>query len=98
MVETLGTRIKQLRLNKQLNQQQLADLLGCTSSVISAYELDSRKPSLNILVKLSKILETSTDYLLIGSQVKTNPNLIDVTALTEREKTAIKQLIEVMKK
>ncbi|MFR3008340.1 MAG: helix-turn-helix domain-containing protein, partial [Pseudoruminococcus massiliensis] len=40
-----GNRLKTLRIKKKLTQQQLADLLGLTKSVISAYENGLRYPA-----------------------------------------------------
>ncbi|MDF2542700.1 MAG: family transcriptional regulator [Herbinix sp.] len=94
----LGDKIKQLRINKQLSQTQLSKLLKCSSSVVSAYEQNLRKPSLENLVKLSYIFGVSTDYLLGLNTTNRDPNLIDVSALTESQRIAIKQLIESIKK
>ena len=92
----LGERIKQLRINKQLNQKQLASLLDCSSSVVSAYESNIRKPSLDNLIALARIFNVSTDYLL--GNANRDPNLVDISALNESQRTAIKQLIESIKK
>ena len=59
-----GDTLKRLRLQGGLTQQQLADRLGVTKSVISYYELQERYPSPEILVKLASIFHVSTDYLL----------------------------------
>lgn len=98
MNQTLGDRIKQLRVNRNLNQTDLAKLIGCTSSIISAYELNERKPSIKILIKISTYFNVSTDYLLGLNQNTRDPNIIDLSALTESQRTAIKQLIESIKK
>lgn len=92
----LGDRIKQLRLNKNLNQIQLAKLMDCSSSMVSAYESGVRKPSIDNLLSLARIFNVSTDYLL-GNSTR-DPNLVDISALTESQRTAIKQLIESIKK
>lgn len=46
----LGSRIKTLRIERRLTQQQLANLLGVTKAVVSAYELGSRSPSYDCLL------------------------------------------------
>ncbi|MDF2540855.1 MAG: HTH-type transcriptional regulator [Herbinix sp.] len=94
----LGNRIKQLRLNKQLSQQQLSQLIDCTSSSVSAFEQGTRNPSIDTLKSLSRVLGASTDYLLGLNTKNRDPNLIDVSALTESQRIAIKQLIESIKK
>lgn len=59
-----GLKLKELRLNAGLTQQQLAAQLGVTKSVISYYELQERYPSPEILIKIASIFHVSTDYLL----------------------------------
>ena len=39
-----GNRLKQLRIREGYTQQQLADKLGVTKSVVSYYELQERYP------------------------------------------------------
>lgn len=63
-------RIKILREEFNFTQQDLADRLECSKSVIGLYESETRKPSLEILVKLSEIFECSIDYLLGKSDIR----------------------------
>ena len=55
---------KELRLSKRLTQTQLAARLGVKKSIISAYETDSRPPSLDMLIKYAREFHVTTDYLL----------------------------------
>ena len=59
-----GTRLKALRKQAGLTQQQLAAQLGITKSVVSFYELQARSPSPEVLAKLAQIFHVSADYLL----------------------------------
>ena len=59
-----GNTLKKLRTESGYTQQQLADRLGVTKSVVSYYELQERYPSPDILIKLASIFHVSTDYLL----------------------------------
>lgn len=90
----LGNTLKALRLKKKLTQAQLAQKLGLTKSVISAYETGLRMPSYDVLINISKTFEVSTDYLL-GQELK---NTIDLSGLSDDEKTVLLNLIKVMKK
>lgn len=56
--------IKIARIKKGLTQEQLAEKLGLTNLTISGYEVGRTKPSLEVLIKLSDILEVSVDELL----------------------------------
>ena len=78
-----GNRLKQLRIDARLTQQELANQIGLTKSVVSYYELQERSPSPEILIKLAKIFHVSTDYLL-GLDVKTAQHL-DVSGLTNED-------------
>lgn len=90
----LGTNLKNLRVKKNLTQAQLAQKLGITKSVISAYETGLRLPSYDILIHIAKIFNVSTDYLL-GVEKK---HEIDLSGLSEEEVKALLALIEAMKK
>ena len=89
----MGNRIKKLRLSKGYTQQNLADMLKVTKSVISAYETGQRSPSYEILIGLSTIFNVTTDYLLGVS----NGKLVDISGLTEDEQSALIRLINAMK-
>jgi transcriptional regulator with XRE-family HTH domain len=60
----IGKRIKDMRLKKGMNQQQLGDLLGVTKVSICGYENGTRTPGLETFCKMADIFETTTDYLL----------------------------------
>lgn len=57
-------RIRDLREDKDLTQKQMSDLLHCSQQVYSNYELGQRDIPTEILIKLSKIHNVSTDYIL----------------------------------
>ena len=62
--------IKQLREENNWTQADLANKLGCAISSIAMYEKEDRKPSLEVLVKLSEIFNCSIDYLLCKTDKK----------------------------
>lgn len=63
-------RIKKLREEFGYTQQDLANKLNGSKSVIGLYESETRKPSLEILVKLSEIFNCSIDYILCKTDIK----------------------------
>lgn len=63
-------RIKILREEFKYTQQDLANKLESSKSVIGLYENETRKPSLEILVKLSEIFNCSIDYLLGKTDIR----------------------------
>lgn len=89
-----GNKLKTLRMRNNLTQAQLAQKLGVTKSVISAYENDLRLPSYDILIAIARIFKVSTDYLLNVE----NKNDIDLSGLSQEEISALLNLIKVMKR
>ena len=57
-------KLKQLRVEKNLTQEQVAKVIGVTKSCYSNYEQGLREPSLEIFIKLCKFFDVSADYLL----------------------------------
>lgn len=57
-------RIKELRLSKRLTQKDISKKLEISQSLYSLYENSKREISIEILFKLSKIYNTSIDYIL----------------------------------
>ena len=66
--------LKNLRKDAGLTQKELADKVGVTNSTISFYEQEERSPSVDMIIRLSKIFNVSVDYLL-GIDQKRNINL-----------------------
>ena len=88
-----GNVLKTLRLKVNFTQAQLAQKLGLTKSVISAYETSLRLPSYDVLIHIAKIFNVSTDYLL-GLDHKQE---IDLSGLSHDEIDALLSLIKAMK-
>ena len=63
-MNTIGKRIRALRLDKKMTQLELARLLKTTQDSISLWEKDKRLPTTQNLIELTKILKVSADYLL----------------------------------
>jgi transcriptional regulator with XRE-family HTH domain len=57
-------RIRNLREDRDLTQQDLANLLNCTQACYSHYESGKRDIPTEVLTKLADFYSVSTDYLL----------------------------------
>lgn len=53
----LGARIKELRKNKKYTQDKFAELIGIDAKHLSRVECSRTQPSLNLLNKISQVLE-----------------------------------------
>lgn len=74
----VGERIKTLRLMMNLTQQELADKLGVSKSIISAYEKGIRSPSFESLIYLSDVFGVEVGRLF-GDQIPPKKLYIDFT-------------------
>ncbi|WP_314587893.1 helix-turn-helix transcriptional regulator [Paenibacillus terrigena] len=59
-------RIKTLRLERNMTQQELGDLLGVTAQAVSKWETGLSTPDITLLPKISKLFSCSIDSLLFG--------------------------------
>lgn len=62
----LGNTIRTARIKKGLSQEQLAELVGITPTHLKHIESEHRKPSIEVLFRLSKILNLSLDSLIFS--------------------------------
>ena len=57
-------RIHNLRCDRDLTQQEVADYLVCNRQVYARYERGQREIPVSMVIKLAKLYNTSTDYIL----------------------------------
>lgn len=57
-------KIRDVREDHDLTQQQVAEYLMCDQSLYSKYERGERDVPLNIMIKLAQFYKTSIDYLV----------------------------------
>lgn len=72
----LGEKIKMARKSQRMTQAELADRLGVHRSTVANYELFRRKPSVTEVRQIAKILHVDVNYLLEGSEVDTQDDLL----------------------
>jgi len=76
----LGARLKALRFEKHMTQNEISQRVGVSKAMISSYELEQRSPSYEVLIKLAALFNVSTDYLLGVEKTAMNYN-----GLSDRE-------------
>lgn len=101
-------RLKNLRKEAGLTQVDVAEKLGISQPAYASWERGIKKPTQDNLVKLSKILYVSVDYLLGNTENRQTSDVLEdiellfrmnSKGLTEEEKEIFKkELIEFMKK
>ena len=65
-----GMRIADLRKQKGLTQEQLADHLEISTSHLGKIERGHQGLSIDLLLQISFYLGTSTDYILLGCNIR----------------------------
>ena len=61
-----GKRIQQLRKERELTQEQLAEKLNVSQNTIAKIESGLRRPSIDFLLEISEFFNVSTSYLVFG--------------------------------
>lgn len=64
-------RMRNLREDNDLTQQQIAMLLGTSQTMYARYERGANEMPIRHLIKLARYYDVSTDYLLGLTSVKT---------------------------
>ena len=67
-VETIGQRIRFLRLKHNMTQKNLAAALHVSESTVSYWECGKTEPSIMFIIQLVVLFQTSLNYLIIGNE------------------------------
>lgn len=81
----MGMRIKQCRKAKKLTQEQLAEYVDISPHYLYEIERGTKAVSLPILADIAVTLQTSLDYLILG----TNPNQVEYSYTDELQELLI---------
>ena len=89
-----GDRLKELRNNKGLTQEQLGEMLGVKKAVVCLYEKERRNPSIESIIDMVQIFGVTADYLL-GTEClikEVTDNDVKTYAFTKEEVAFIQEL------
>ena len=89
MDKTIGKRIAELRKNKGLKQENLAEMIGVSGQAVSKWENDQSCPDISLLPQLAQILGVTVDELLSGKKEE----ISTVQVLPEEERKNIKDMM-----
>ena len=67
-IEKVGEQIAVLRKSKGLTQSELGERIGVSFQAVSKWERGETLPDITLLPDLAKILETTIDFILLGSE------------------------------
>lgn len=67
---TFGERLYELRRDKNISQEELAELLDVSRQSISKWENDKAYPEMTRLLFMSEYFDVSLDYLMRGTEIE----------------------------
>ena len=98
----IGKRIAEARINLNITQEQLEELSGFSVSTISRFETGGTQPSIENLIKLSKVLNVGIDYFLYDliphNETSQSPTVKDaVTVLSQMNERQAQYMLDIIK-
>ncbi|MGU3473906.1 helix-turn-helix domain-containing protein [Paenibacillus sp. D51F] len=106
MTLTMGDRLRELRLNKNMSQEEVSKKIGITRSAYSHYEINNRQPVYETLIKLATFFEVSLDYMIGGeqnqSEAQVAPETFEILRIlsgmdAEKRQRSIDRMMDVLK-
>ena len=88
-MEYFGDKLRALRMEKKLTQNDLAARLGIVGASVSSYEKSKQYPSVEVLIQLCQIFDVSADYLIGLSDDKN----FNTSTLTDEQLQIVLRLI-----
>lgn len=67
-----GKQIKQIRIDKNLTQEEMANMLSVSRQAISNWENNKNLPDLELLILISKVFSITLDHLILGGNDMNN--------------------------
>lgn len=101
-------RLKQLRNEKNLLQEDLGKVIGVSGRAIGNYENEKRKMSSEIILRLADYFGVSSDYLLCKTDIRNSEELkeipfanaggLDINGLDEEDLKELQKQVDYIKK
>lgn len=89
----IACKIKILRKKFKLTQSELAKELNLTRSAVNSWEMGITTPFVEYIIKLARLFNVSTDYILDMPQTKT----IAVDGLSDKEVASLVEIVNCYK-
>ena len=88
-MQYFGMKLKALRQERGVTQKEQAEAMGLATATISSYETGGNYPSADVLIRLCRYFQVSSDYLLGLNDIKT----FNMNDLTDEQYQTITSLI-----
>lgn len=92
-----GQRLQELRKQKGLSQQQLADALKVSQAAINNWERGKREPSIAMIETVADYFSCSGSYLMGWEEEEVQNTGLDETEFSEEELNEIQNYIQFIK-
>lgn len=92
-----GDTIRDLRYSRRMTQAELAERVGITRPVISAYENNFRQPSHEVLWKMASIFNVSIDYLYNFKNSQRIKDNLDLAGMDHEHRFLLEGIAEIIR-
>ena len=98
---SFSQRFIQLRKERKLTQQQMADTVGIHITQVKRYEAGQAQPSVELLKKIATAFNVTTDWLIFSEDERELPNELQlkfeaVSQMSEDDQRTIQSIIDGM--
>lgn len=98
MICKIGEKIRTLRLQKAMTQEQLAECLGISYQSVSRWENGVTYPDIEFLPTIAKLFSVSTDYLLGQNEDEKKTEIRrGIHSISDMDKKDLDRLIELIR-
>lgn len=80
----IGENLKKFRLNRELTQEQLADILGVSAQAVSRWENNTTYPDITLLPIIASYFEITIDELMGMENFKNQENIKELLAKIDK--------------
>ncbi len=89
----LGNTIRTHRIQQGITQEELAEMVDITPTHLKHLESEHRNPSIEVLFRLTTVLNMSLDNLLFTNQVQESTEYKELSLLLSKCTTAELQIV-----
>ena len=99
-IAAIGKRIKEVRTYLRIQQKEMAQKLGITSAHLSEIEKGKSSPSIELVMKITKIYNMSLEYIFLnrGNMIYSDANSESEKFTFDSKITSAEKLVWMMKK
>ncbi len=90
----IGSRIRNMRESQGKTRDQIAEMAGISSQFLFYIETGKKSMTAKTIINLSKALNVTTDYILLGYANPMSKILINLEGLTQEQLNLVEKFLE----